>query len=254
MFFADLRRPFDVVEAAGEDAGHFGHVFAGYEIARVDASAGEQRLLVVRFVALPFAWRGCRVFHDVEQGALGDVRHGCDRLRAAFSVVFRECEAQLVADELQVAEQGASVWHFAGFVVDQPYLFAAVCGTAVFKTVDSARQAYGEPVAHAGFRPAVDERAHDGDEFVAGDRSVAVDGVVGVEDVVEVESRGELPFRFGMVQCSHGDVFGVVRRVSRTVRLDEICGDVAQCDRRLRVLAERLVPFLGVVDGVEVAT
>ena len=36
MFFADLRRPFDVVEAAGEDAGHFGHVFAGYEIARVD--------------------------------------------------------------------------------------------------------------------------------------------------------------------------------------------------------------------------
>lgn len=87
------------------NAGHFGHVFAGYEIARVDASAGEQRLLVVRFVALPFAWRGCRVFHDVEQGALGDVRHGCDRLRAAFSAVFRECEAQLVADELQVAEQ-----------------------------------------------------------------------------------------------------------------------------------------------------
>lgn len=70
----------------------------------------------------PLRGRGCRVFHDVEQGALGDVRHGCDRLRAAFSAVFRECEAQLVADELQVAEQGASVRHFAGFVVDQPYL------------------------------------------------------------------------------------------------------------------------------------
>lgn len=48
-----------------------------------------------------------------------------------------------------------------------------------------------------------------------------------VEAGIEVELCGELPLRFGMVQRSHGDGFGVVRRVSRTVRLDEICGDVA---------------------------
>ena len=51
MFFADLRRPFDVVEAAGEDAGHFGHVFAGYEIARVFYAAAASR--ATRITARP---------------------------------------------------------------------------------------------------------------------------------------------------------------------------------------------------------
>ncbi len=166
---------------------------------------------------------------------------------------FGEGQSELIAHQLQVAELQRFVGHLSGFVIDQSHLALAIGGQTVLQTVDSSCQPDGEVVAHAGFRPSADQRAHDGHQLPPVDRIDAVDGVVCGEDVVESEPCVELHFGLGALQGADTEFVVVLLRIIGMVRFHEIGGDVAQCDSRLLIAPQRAESFRGIADGVQIA-